>query len=95
MDLGALSASIQDKNLNQKDEEVIFGEPHNGPQQYWQENSISALFEENIEVDIIKNKLEHFLNKKLKLLFLGLKIKIGLKPPKINFILFAFEINFG
>ncbi|MDC0423517.1 50S ribosomal protein L11 methyltransferase [Methylophilaceae bacterium] len=68
MDLGALSASIQDKNLNQKDEEVIFGEPHNGPQQYWQENSISALFEENIEVDIIKNKLEHFLNKKIKVI---------------------------
>ncbi len=66
MNLGALSASIQDKNLNQNNEEIIFGEPHNGPQQYWQENSINALFEENVEVDKIKNKLECFLNKKIE-----------------------------
>ena len=31
---GALSSSIQDKNLNNNDEEMIFGEPHNGPQKY-------------------------------------------------------------
>ena len=38
IDLGALSASIQDKNLNQNNEEIIFGEPHNGPHQYWQQH---------------------------------------------------------
>ena len=68
IDLGALSASIQDKNLNQNNEEIIFGEPHNGPHQYWQENSISVLFEENIDVNIIKNKLENFLNKKIEVI---------------------------
>ena len=52
IELGAISASIQDKNLNQNNEEIIFGEPHDGPQQYWKENTISALFEENIEVDV-------------------------------------------
>ena len=65
IDLGALSASIQDKNLNQDNEEIIFGEPHNGPQQYWQENSINALFDENIEIDKIKSKLEQFLNQEI------------------------------
>ena len=68
MHLGALSASIQDKNLNQNNEEIIFGEPHNGPQQYWQENLISALFEENIEADKIKNKIELFLNQKIEVI---------------------------
>jgi ribosomal protein L11 methyltransferase len=68
IDLGALSASIQDKNLNQNNEEIIFGEPHNGPQQYWQENSINALFDENIEIDKIKSKLEQFLNQEIKVI---------------------------
>ena len=68
MNLGALSTSIQDKNLNQNNEEIIFGEPHNGPQQYWQENLISALFEENIEADKIKNKIELFLNQKIEVI---------------------------
>ena len=68
MNLGALSASIQDKNLNQNNEEIIFGEPHNGPQQYWQENSINALFDENIEIDKIKSKLEKFLNQEIKVI---------------------------
>jgi len=68
INLGALSVSIQDKNLNQNNEEIIFGEPHNGPHQYWQENSISVLFEENIDVNIIKNKLENFLNKKIEVI---------------------------
>ena len=68
IDLGALSASIQDKNLNQDNEEIIFGEPHNGPQQYWQENSINALFDENIEIDKIKSKLEQFLNQEIKVI---------------------------
>ena len=27
IDLGAISTSIQDKNLNQNNEEIIFGEP--------------------------------------------------------------------
>ena len=68
INLGALSVSIQDKNLNQNNEEIIFGEPHNSPQQYWQENSICALFDVNIEVDTIKNKLESFLNKKVEVI---------------------------
>lgn len=68
IDLGAISASIQDKNLNQNNEEIIFGEPHNGPQQYWKENTINALFDENITVDKIKEELENFLNQKIEVI---------------------------
>jgi len=85
IDLGALSASIQDKNLNQNNEEIIFGEPHNGPQQYWQQNSISALFEENIDVDRIKNKLEHFLNKKIEVIVSRVKDEDWVKTSQDQF----------
>jgi ribosomal protein L11 methyltransferase len=57
LELGALSASIQDKNLNQNDEELIFGEPHNGPQQYWQNSKIESLFSEHD--DVKKNYRNH------------------------------------
>jgi len=67
IELGAISASIQDKNLNKNNEEIIFGEPHNGPQQYWQENSVSALFEERINTDDIKSHLENFLKQEIEI----------------------------
>ena len=67
IELGAISASIQDKNLNKNNEEIIFGEPHNGPQQYWQENSVSALFEEHINTDNIKSHLENFLKQEIEI----------------------------
>lgn len=40
----AISASIQDHNLNSTKEEIIFGEPHNGDQKFWQHTQIDALF---------------------------------------------------
>lgn len=58
LELGALSASIQDKNLNQNDEELIFGEPHNGPQQYWQNSKIESLFSEHDDVKKIIEIIE-------------------------------------
>tara|TARA_B100000780_G_C21109741_1_gene448396 strand:- start:989 stop:1876 length:888 start_codon:yes stop_codon:yes gene_type:complete len=85
IDLGALSASIQDKNFNQNNEEIIFAEPHNGPQQYWQENSISALFKENIDVDKIKNKLENFLNQKIEVMISRVEDKDWVKTTQDQF----------
>jgi len=67
LELGALSASIQDKNLNQNNEEMIFGEPHNGPQQFWQENTISALFNVDANVLEIKTSLENFINREIEM----------------------------
>jgi ribosomal protein L11 methyltransferase len=58
LELGALSASIQDKNLNQNDEELIFGEPHNGPHQYWQNSKIESLFSEHDDVKKIIEIIE-------------------------------------
>jgi ribosomal protein L11 methyltransferase len=58
IELGAISVSIQDSNLNQKNEELIFGEPHNGPQQFWQDNQIQALFDQSSDKEKIKAKLK-------------------------------------
>lgn len=48
MELGALSASIEDANAETADEQPIFGEPGDPPPGIWQQNVISALFEEHV-----------------------------------------------
>jgi ribosomal protein L11 methyltransferase len=55
--LGAISTSIEDSNLNQINEELIFGEPNNRLQQFWENNSVQALFEKKIDIEIIKAAL--------------------------------------
>ena len=54
---GALSIFIQDKNLNNSDEELIFGEPHSGPNKFWATNQIQALFNDSVNIEEIQNEL--------------------------------------
>jgi ribosomal protein L11 methyltransferase len=54
---GALSIFIQDKNLNNSDEELIFGEPHNGPNKFWATNQIQALFNDSVDIKEIQDEL--------------------------------------
>ncbi|MDA9093340.1 50S ribosomal protein L11 methyltransferase [Methylophilaceae bacterium] len=54
---GALSIFIQDKNLNNSDEELIFGEPHSGPNKFWATNQIQALFNDSVDIKKIKDEL--------------------------------------
>jgi ribosomal protein L11 methyltransferase len=54
---GALSIFIQDKNLNNSDEEFIFGEPHNGPNKFWATSQIQALFSDSVDIKKIQHEL--------------------------------------
>ncbi len=54
---GALSIFIQDKNLNNSDEELIFGEPHSGPNKFWATNQIQALFNDSVNIEEIQDEL--------------------------------------
>jgi len=54
---GALSIFIQDKNLNNSDEELIFGEPHSGPNKFWATNQIQALFNDSVVIKEIQDEL--------------------------------------
>ena len=65
---GALSIFIQDKNLNNSDEELIFGEPHSGPNKFWATNQIQALFNDSVDIKKIQDELI--------LYFSGYKFKI-------------------
>ena len=55
--LGAISTSIEDTNLNQKNEELIFGEPDNHSEKFWENNTVQALFEKTIDIELIKAAL--------------------------------------
>jgi ribosomal protein L11 methyltransferase len=54
---GAISIFIQDKNLNNSDEELIFGEPHSGPNKFWATNQIQALFNDSVNIKEIQDEL--------------------------------------
>ena len=54
---GALSIFIQDKNLNNSDEELIFGEPHSGSNKFWATNQIQALFNDSVNIEEIQDEL--------------------------------------
>jgi len=47
---GALSAIIEDANAYTLDEQPIFGEPGDPPPGIWQQNLVSALFDEGVDV---------------------------------------------
>lgn len=58
MALGALSAIIEDANAETLDEQPIFGEPGDPPPGIWQQNVVSALFDECIDIASIMQKLQ-------------------------------------
>jgi ribosomal protein L11 methyltransferase len=51
MDIGALSASIEDANAETQAEQAIFGEPGDPPPGIWQQNVVTAMFDENIDLN--------------------------------------------
>ncbi len=57
MDLGALSASIEDANAETPDEQPIFGEPGDPPPGIWQQNVVSALFDDQVNITDIMQAL--------------------------------------
>lgn len=58
MELGALSASIEDANAETEDEQPIFGEPGDPPPGIWRQNVVSALFEAAADIPNIMQSLE-------------------------------------
>ena len=50
MEIGALSASIEDANAETDSEQAIFGEPGDPPPGIWQQNIVTAMFDENTDV---------------------------------------------
>ncbi len=57
MDLGALSASIEDADAQTEDEQPIFGEPGEPPPGMWQHNVVSALFNDDADMDKVMSAL--------------------------------------
>ncbi len=55
---GALSAIIEDANADTLDEQPIFGEPGDPPPGIWQQNLVSALFDEGVDVAKIMADLQ-------------------------------------
>jgi ribosomal protein L11 methyltransferase len=53
MSIGALSAIIEDANAETVDEQPIFGEPGDPPPGIWQQNLVSALFDEGVDISKI------------------------------------------
>jgi ribosomal protein L11 methyltransferase len=58
MELGALSAIIEDANAETIDEQPIFGEPGDPPPGIWQQNLVSALFDEGVDIEQIITDLQ-------------------------------------
>lgn len=58
MELGALSAIIEDANAETIDEQPIFGEPGDPPPGIWQQNLVSALFDEGVDVAAVIQALQ-------------------------------------
>lgn len=57
MELGALSASIEDADAQTEDEHPIFGEPGEPPPGMWQHNVVSALFNDDANMQAIMKAL--------------------------------------
>lgn len=55
---GALSAIIEDANADTLDEQPIFGEPGDPPPGIWQQNLVSALFDDDVDVTAIMADLQ-------------------------------------
>lgn len=58
MELGALSAIIEDANAETIDEQPIFGEPGDPPPGIWQQNLVSALFDEGVDIEAVMADLQ-------------------------------------
>lgn len=58
MELGALSAIIEDANAETVDEQPIFGEPGDPPPGIWQQNLVSALFDDDIDITAMMSALQ-------------------------------------
>lgn len=58
MELGALSACIEDANAETDHEQPIFGEPGDPPPGVWQQNIVSALFEEKVSAAEVMQALQ-------------------------------------
>lgn len=57
MEIGALSASIEDANAETPDEQPIFGEPGDPPPGIWNNNIISALFNDDVDVKAVMTEV--------------------------------------
>ncbi|MGA7594753.1 MAG: 50S ribosomal protein L11 methyltransferase [Gallionella sp.] len=53
LELGALSADLLDADADTPDEQAIFGEPGEPPPGVWQHNRVSALFDQDRNVDAL------------------------------------------
>ena len=62
IELGAISSSIEDTNLNQNNEELIFGEPNIQSQKFWEKNTVQALFDKKIDIEVIKAAIKNRFN---------------------------------
>ena len=58
MEIGALSASIEDANAETPDEQPIFGEPGDPPPGIWNKNIISALFNDDVDIASVMAQVE-------------------------------------
>lgn len=58
MEIGALSASIEDANAETASEQAIFGEPGDPPPGIWQQNIITAMFAEDTDISQIISALK-------------------------------------
>lgn len=58
MALGALSASIEDAHADTAAEQAIFGEPGDPPPGIWQQNIVTAMLDESIEIEPLLQALQ-------------------------------------
>jgi ribosomal protein L11 methyltransferase len=58
LDLGAISASIEDAHAETPQEQALFGEPGDPPPGLWQQNIVSALFADNVAIPDILQSLQ-------------------------------------
>lgn len=58
MELGALSASIEDAHADTSDEQPIFGEPGDPPPGIWQQSIVTALYDEQVSATEIMQALQ-------------------------------------
>jgi len=57
MDLGALSCSIEDANAETQAEQALFGEPGDPPPGIWQQNIVTAMFDDSVNVTQVIQQL--------------------------------------
>ncbi|MFM9835667.1 MAG: 50S ribosomal protein L11 methyltransferase [Methylophilaceae bacterium] len=58
MDLGALSASIEDAYADTQAEQAIFGEPGDPPPGIWQQNVVTAMLDEDADLNSLLGALQ-------------------------------------